>query len=102
MDELISGLHDTCADVVSEQRYEVILVRLFQEYGQGEWASIAELCPATGAGPPGDLSPLVAMWADEPSGDPSYAVIIFYHSEEIWTTCALYNRQRLFETRVCE
>lgn len=89
-DEL-DRLSNLCADVVSQRRYEFVLVRLFRDTPAGEWVLLQEL-----AGSEEYPATLAASWVRTPDAD--FALVLFFDTETLWSMHADYNLARLLRT----
>jgi hypothetical protein len=95
-DERLSSI---AADLLSERRYEPFVRRLFAS-PPGEWQGVAACCSGLPVLP--DFSGNVFAehaesfvvthlpWPGSPDGD-RYALVVFVHLEELWSTVASYN-----------
>ena len=106
MDEawpLAERLSNVAADLLSERRFELFIHRLLA-VAPGAWQAVADCCSGLPA-LPGFAAEVFAEHADtfvvthlqrpgSAEGDP-YALVLFVHSEELWSTIALYNRAAL-------
>lgn len=99
-------LSSVCADLLSEQRFEPFVHRLFAA-PPGSWRTVAECCRDLPE-PPRHAAELFAEhaaalvvahlpWPEAKST--GYALVLFVHHGELWSTIAPYNRQRLEEHR---
>lgn len=97
MNKTTRAVLDYCADLVSETQAEGFMRALFQRR-KGEWVSVSILCIESGIdGPPsrGPGADLAVTWLDEPSGLDDFSAIVFFSARELWSTIAIYNRERL-------
>jgi hypothetical protein len=103
------SLSSVCADLLSERRFEPFVRRLFAS-PPGAWLRVAECCGGLGE-LPRHAAELFADHADalvvthlpwpEQEGV-GYALVLFVHHRELWSTIAAYNCQRLEEQRPAE
>jgi hypothetical protein len=101
MEEDLLRLNNTCADLVTLEKYEAFPTQLLAG-ARGDWVAVRELCVHVGidAGDVGDG--LFVTWLPEPTGQEDYATILFYDDESGWTLAATYNRSRLSGTLTAE
>lgn len=100
-------LHDCfssiCADLLSYEKFEPFLVKLFQ-VPPGIWLTVAECCDTLDELPHGAAEVLsnhrellMVSHLPWPAADSDrYSLIQFVHSSELWSTIAQYNRKLLF------
>lgn len=99
MSKATRSVLDYCADLLSEPRGETFLKALFR-HPKGEWVSVGVLCGDTGVQAPPAKGPgtdLVVVWLDEPAKLDGYSTIVFFSPAELWSTAAIYNRERLLD-----
>jgi hypothetical protein len=98
---LEDSLSSVCADLLSERRFGPFVHRLFAS-PPGAWHTVAECCGGL-AELPRHAAELFAEHAaalvvthlpwPEPEAT-GYALVLFVHHGELWSTIAAYNRQR--------
>jgi hypothetical protein len=87
-------LCNACGDLVSLKKFEAFPRQLLRGPCK-EWIGVGELCRQAGVDA-GDITPgLFVIWLPDPTGNESYAVVIFYDDETKWTMAAHYNRTRV-------
>jgi hypothetical protein len=101
---LEDSLSSVCADLLSERRFEPFVHRLFAS-PPGSWQTVAECCgglpelPHHAAELFADHAEALVVthlpWPEAESA--GYALVLFVHHGELWSTIAAYNRQRLEE-----
>jgi hypothetical protein len=94
------------ADLLSERRYEAFCHRLFA-VPSGTWQRVADLCAELTDLPAETLDVLATHadnlfvthlpWPGPTLGEPedSYALVLFVHAGELWSTIVAYNREML-------
>lgn len=93
-------LTDVAADLLSERRFEPFVRCLFAA-SPGVWQGVAACCSGMTV-LPGSAAEVFAEhaepfvvtylpWPGLPDGDP-YALVLFLHADNLWSTTALYNR----------
>jgi hypothetical protein len=99
---LEDSLSSTCADLLSQRRFEPFVRRLFS-CPQGTWIRVADHC----AGLPELPEHAAHLFKDHsealvvthlPWPEPEcigFALVLFVHYAELWSTIAAYNRERL-------
>ena len=98
--DLEEELSEVAADLVSYKRLEPFLRRLFA-HPPGRWLPVAACC-STMSDLPSAAARVFAEhgatfvvthlpWPGLPEDDP-YALALFVHSQELWSTIAMYNR----------
>lgn len=98
LEDLLSSV---CADLLSERQFELFVSRLFAS-PLGIWQTVAECCcglpelPRHAAKLFADhAAALVVTHLPWPEPDsPGYALVLFVHSGELWSTIAAYNRRQ--------
>jgi hypothetical protein len=96
------SLSSVCADLLSFEKFEPFVSRLFAS-PSGSWQTVAGLCSELSELPEhgaelfaGNAAALVVTHLTWPEGESSeYALVLFFHQVEFWSTVAMYNRQRL-------
>jgi hypothetical protein len=102
---LTERLSNVAADLLSERRFEPFIRRLFAVV-PGAWQGVADCCSGLPA-PPRFAAEIFAehtdsfvvthlQWPGSAEGD-SYALVLFVHTEVLWSTIAVYNRAGLDE-----
>jgi hypothetical protein len=93
-----------CADLLSEQRFEPFVRKLFA-LPSGAWHTVARLCGGLPELPTQATElfaqhshSLLVSYLPWPGSD-EYALVIFLDSSEMWSTIATYNRQLLERRR---
>lgn len=90
-------LSEYCMNLVAQRATQGFPMRLFDSIKRGEWASVNEICRVAGIEGIASAPDLVATWLAEPSGDPSFSVILFFDAESLLTFAAVYNKERLYD-----
>ncbi len=103
MDEawpLAERLSNVAADLLSERRFEPFIRRLFA-VSPGTFQAVADCCSGLPALPGfaaevfaehGDSFLVTHLpWPGSPEND-TYTLVLFVHTEELWSTIAVYNR----------
>jgi hypothetical protein len=99
---LADSLSSVCADLLSFEKFEPFVHRLFAS-PRGSWRTVAECCRDL-LELPQHAPELFADHADAlvvthlpwPEADSTgYALVLFVHTSELWSTIAAYNRLRL-------
>ena len=109
MDEpwtLEDSLSSVCADLLSERRFESFVRRLFAS-PPGAWQRVADCCSGMPELPrhaaevfANHAAALVVTHLPWPEPDSAgYAMVLFVHPGELWSTIAAYNRRRLEGSR---
>lgn len=88
----LTDLLDKCADVVSQKSSEKFLLSLLTQKRMGHWTAAGELAQQTGADLTGIGPDLYVTWVDDPSGNPAYALVLFFDDETKLTAAAQFNR----------
>jgi len=93
------ALENACLDLVTEHRNEPDVRALLTEHQAGEWVSLYRIHNA--AKPKAtdaarfDASGVFVTWLPDPTGDPSFVLILFFDDCSKWSAAAQYNRSRL-------
>ena len=91
---------DYCANLLSETENEGFLFALLRRQ-KGDWVSVSYLCVEVAISAPPSRGPgadLTVTWLDEPSGLDGYVAIVFFSGRELWSSIAIYNRDRLLKS----
>jgi hypothetical protein len=91
----LTDLLDVCGDLVSQKSSEAFLASLFSRKHMGQWTKAAELGKDTGFDLNGIGPDVFVTWVDDPSGDPTYALVLFFDDETKLTAAAQFNRSVL-------
>jgi hypothetical protein len=99
---LADSLSRVCADLLSVEKFEPFVHHLFGS-PPGSWRSVAECCSEL-LEVPQHATELFADHAEAlvvthlpwpEAKSTGYALVLFVHTSELWSTIAAYNRQRL-------
>lgn len=88
-------MQDVCADLVSQEDNEQIVFSLLSEQPKGQWTAVQELSRKCGVAVDGVTEDQFVAWLDDPRGEPSYVLIVFFDDATKLSAAAHYNRDRL-------